>query len=53
MNRLIMIGIVLGGGTVAFDRLVHKIPQGLAVVLFSAAVILIIAGMIVTRAAGA
>ena len=52
MNRLIMMGIVLGGGTVAFDHLVRELPHWLAVVLFSAAVILILAGMIVSRTAG-
>ena len=52
MNMMILIGIVLGGGTVAFDHLVRKLPHWLAVMLLSTAMILILAGMIVNRKAG-
>jgi len=49
MNILIIIGVFLAGGTIAFDHLIHKLPHWLAVVLYTAAVIMIIAGMIKSR----
>ncbi len=49
MNILIIIGFVLAGGTIAFDHLIHELPQWLAVVLYSAAVILFVLGMIISR----
>lgn len=49
MNRLIMIGIVLAALTIAVDHLIYELPQWLALILFAAAWILMIAGMIRTR----
>ena len=49
MNILIIIGVLLAGGTIAFDHLIHELPHWLAVVLYTAAVIMIIAGMIKSR----
>ena len=40
MNILIIIGFVLAGGTIAFDHLIHELPRWLAILLYSAAVIL-------------
>ena len=52
MNWLLLAGFALGGGTIAFDHLVHELPHWAAVVLYTAAVILFIAGMIRSKAAG-
>jgi len=52
MNVFTIVGLVLGGGTMAADRLVRKIPGKLAVVLYSIAVILLIVGMVVKKNAG-
>ena len=52
MNVFMIIGLVLGGGTIAADRLIRKIPSKLAVVLYSIAVILLIVGMVVKKNAG-
>ncbi len=49
MNILIMIGIFLGAGVIITDRYIFPLPQWLAVVLYSIAVIAIIAGMIQSR----
>lgn len=49
MNILNIIGIVLAGGTIAFDHLIHELPHWLAVVLFTIAIIMIITGMIRSR----
>ena len=49
MNILIIIGIVLSGGTIITDRFIKHLPNGLAIVLYIIAVILIIAGMIVNK----
>ncbi len=46
---MIIIGIILGGGTVVVDRYLYKLPNWLAIVLFLIAWIMIIAGMIKTR----
>ena len=51
MSILMIIGVLLGVGTIVTDRHIHKIPNKIAIALFSAAVILIIAGMIVSRTA--
>jgi hypothetical protein len=51
MNLLLIIGIVLAGGTIAFDHLVCTLPHWLAVVLYSAAILLLIAGMLRGRKA--
>ena len=52
MNTFILIAFVLGGGTIAADHLIRKLPHWLAIVLYSAAVILFVIGMIVSRKAG-
>ena len=49
MNILIIIGIVLGWGTIAFDHLITPLPSLPAVVLYTIAVILVLAGMIVKK----
>ena len=49
MNILIVIGIVLGGGTIVVDRYFLKLPNWLAILLFAVEIVLIIAGMIITR----
>ncbi len=46
MNILIIIGIAFAGGTIAVDHMVYELPHWLAIVLFTIAVIVIIAGMI-------
>ena len=52
MNIYIILAFILGGGTVATDHLIHKLPHWLAVVLFTAAVALFVIGMIVRQKAG-
>ena len=49
MNALIIIGIVLGGGTIAIDRFIKPIPNWLAIVLYAIAVILSVVGMLAKR----
>ena len=49
MNILIITGIVLAGGTIAVDHLIHELPHWLAVVVYTIAIIMIIAGMIKSR----
>ena len=49
MNVMAIIGIAIGGVTTAIDRLLCKVSNRLAVVLYILAVILIIAGMIISR----
>ncbi len=52
MNILIIIAFVLGGGTIAVDHLTHRLPNWLAIILYTAAVILFVIGMIISRKAG-
>lgn len=49
MNILIIIGIVLGGGTIITDRYFTPMPNWLAIVLYTIAVILILVGMIKSK----
>ena len=49
MNIMIVIGIILGCGTIIVDRYFLKLPNWLAILLFAVAIVLIIAGMIITR----
>ncbi len=49
MNIWLIIAFVLGGGTVFVDHQICKLPHWLAVILFSAAVILFVVGMIVRQ----
>ena len=46
MNRLILIGLVLAGGTILTDHTIFRLPHYAAVILYTAAVVMIIAGMI-------
>lgn len=52
MNIWMIIGLALGAGTVFTDRVIHKIPNKLAIVLLVVAVILIIVGFVVSRRTG-
>ena len=49
MNILINFGILLEGVTILADRYIKSFPNWLAIVLDVAAVILMIAGMIVSK----
>ena len=53
MNIWMIMGIVIGVGEIFTDRVIHKIPSKLAVVLLVVALILIIIGFVVTRRSGA
>ena len=53
MNIWIILGIVLGAGEIFTDRVIHKVPSMLAVVLLVAALILIIVGIVIARRARA
>ena len=48
-----IIGLALGAGEIFTDRVIHKVPSKLAVVLLVAALILIIVGIVIARRAGA
>ena len=49
MNVLIIIGIILGASVIVTDRYIHHLPNWLAIVLYTLAVVLVITGMIVSR----
>ena len=49
MNVFIIIGIILGASVIVTDRYIHHLPNWLAIVLYTMAVVLIITGMIVSR----
>lgn len=49
MNVLIIIGIILGAAVMITDRFIHRVPDLLAIILYSLGVILVIAGMIVAK----
>ena len=49
MNKMSVIGIVLGGGIIVVDRYFYKLPNRLAIVLLVLACIMNIKGMIMTR----
>ena len=49
MNILTIIGIGIGAATNVAGRLIHKLPNWLAIILYIVAVIMIVAGMIVSR----
>ena len=53
MNILLILAFVLAGGTILVDHQVRKLPSWLAVVLYTAAVMLFVIGIIVSRNAGA
>ena len=52
MNNWMIIGLALGAGTVFTDRVIHKIPNKLAIVLLTVAVILMFVGFFVSRRSG-
>lgn len=45
MNILTLTGLVLAAGIIAFDHLIMPLPNWLAVVLYSTAVVLFVTGM--------
>ena len=49
MNGMIIAGLALGGAVIAVDHLIVSLPQIVAMPLFTAAVILMIAGMIKSK----
>ena len=49
MNKLTLSGMVLAGGIIAYDHLAGPLPDTAAVVLYTAAVILFIAGFVRNR----
>ena len=49
MNVFIIIGIILGASVIVTDKYIHHLPNWLAIVLYTMAVVLIITGMIVSR----
>ena len=49
MNKLILIGLVLAGGTILTDHTIFRLPHYAAVFLYTAAVVMIIAGMLKSR----
>ena len=51
MNIWIIIAFVLGGGTIAANR-IRELPHWLAIVLYTAAVALFVTGMAISRSAG-
>ena len=51
MNILLIIAFVLGGGTIAANR-IRELPHWLAILLYIAAVALFVIGMLVSRKAG-
>ena len=52
MNARTLAGLALGGGTMAFDRLVCEVPDKQAIALYAAAVILLILGMASKKKSG-
>ena len=52
MHFLTMIGLVLGAGVIVTDRYIHKLPNWVAVVLYTSAVVMILVGMILIRRTG-
>ena len=51
MNPFLIIAFLLAGGTIAVNRF-RPLQHALAVVLYSAAVVLFVTGMILSRKAG-
>ncbi len=49
MNIVILVGLILAGSTIAFEHLVNELPQWLAILLYSVAVVLFLIGMIKSR----
>ena len=49
MNILLLLGFLLASGTIAWDHLLAPLPHWLAVVLYTAAVVLFILGMLAGR----
>ncbi len=51
MNILLIIAFVLGGGTIAANR-IRELPHRLAVILYTAAVALFVIRILISRKAG-
>lgn len=51
MNIFIVMGLVLGGATIAFVHLIFSLPDWLGIILYSAAIILDIIEMVIRRKA--
>ncbi len=49
MNYLTMGGFILAGGVIATDHLIYRLPHWLAVILYTAAIVLFVTGMIVSK----
>ncbi len=49
MNLMIRIGLILSAATIAVDHLLYRLPDMVAILLFTAGWILMIAGMIQRR----
>ncbi|MBR2670674.1 MAG: hypothetical protein IKE27_00565 [Oscillospiraceae bacterium] len=49
MNEMIIAGLTLGAAVIAVDHLIVSLPQVVAMPLFTAAVILLIAGMLKSK----
>lgn len=49
MNKLIVSGFILAAGIILTDHMIFTIPHYAAVILYTAAIIMIIAGMIASK----
>ncbi|MCR5795711.1 MAG: hypothetical protein K6G61_10265 [Solobacterium sp.] len=49
MNKLIMTGLGLAGAVILTDHMIFSLPHYAAVILYTAAIVMIIAGMIRSR----
>ncbi len=49
MNALIIAGIIMGAVVIVTDKYIHSLPNWLAIVAYTIAVVLVIAGMVVAR----
>lgn len=49
MNRMIMCGLALYAISIVIDRFIHALPSWTAILLFSGATVLILAGMLESR----
>ena len=45
MNNLLKTAFIIAGGTIAFDHLIHELPNWLAVILYNTSIIMFILGM--------
>ncbi len=49
MNNLIRIAFMIAAGTIVYSRLIHELPQWLAIILYNTSIILFTLGMYKTR----